>query len=780
MTRWLGASLAVAGAARAAEIDLSRLPPAATRPVDFATDIQPLFERSCLSCHGPERPKSGFRLDDRDLALQGGDLGAAILPGASDRSPLIHFVARLVEDMEMPPPGRFAPLTDEEIGLLRAWIDQGAPWSDAPSTPQVTASVTPAVQFFSVRGNEARFREHQWTREGWGGGATDFRLKYDLDPRTRVDIEGQAMVGPDAYRFSGRIERDDLGWSRLEYREFSRFQDDTGGAYAPFGTAAQRWGEDFVLRHRHATVEFGLDMPDWPRLRLAYDLHLREGTEATLHWGEVTQGGVSRRIAPAIKRVDEATHQLSFDLQYDWDGLLLSNETRFEWYDQDNQRTQREETLPPLDRTTVIDRHHDWRGANALRLERSLRDWLHLSGGYLYSHLDGGGAFRVRSSSSTDPSVPPSLDRSTDDLVLRRQSHVVNGNLLLGPWEDLHAYGGLQAEWSRQEGFATGQVFGFPTSFDSNIDRAATDENFGIRYAGLPFTVVFVETRFQQETLSQFEEGLDSPFESFLRDTDAEGDTQSYEAGFTVSPWRQASLGVRLRHRHRENTYDHVRDIDPLSNGNGYPAFIRARDTETDEIEARLVLRPARWLKATLRYSLSATDFETTTESWETPFVVPPVINPGGRILAGNYEAHTAGLGLVITPWHRLHWSTTLTYATSRTASGVDGSGQVVPYQGDTWNLLDTLTFVLDEKTDLLLTHLFSDADYAQNNAGIGLPLGVEFTRHAATAGIVRRMKHDRVLRLEYGFFTYDEPTLGGAADYTAHGLFASWRVPWK
>ncbi|MBI3209829.1 MAG: hypothetical protein HYZ37_13160, partial [Candidatus Solibacter usitatus] len=46
-----------------AEIDPSKLPAAAQTAIDFNRDIRPLFERSCFRCHGPERPKSGFRLD---------------------------------------------------------------------------------------------------------------------------------------------------------------------------------------------------------------------------------------------------------------------------------------------------------------------------------------------------------------------------------------------------------------------------------------------------------------------------------------------------------------------------------------------------------------------------------------------------------------------------------------------------------------------------------------------------------------------------------------------
>ncbi len=46
---------------------------------DFARDIQPILEKSCLSCHGPEKQKSGYRLDVRDIALRGGDSGEAAI-----------------------------------------------------------------------------------------------------------------------------------------------------------------------------------------------------------------------------------------------------------------------------------------------------------------------------------------------------------------------------------------------------------------------------------------------------------------------------------------------------------------------------------------------------------------------------------------------------------------------------------------------------------------------------------------------------------------------------
>jgi len=123
----MGAALAGVDG-RGETIDKPKLPPAADRPVDFVRDIQPIFQAACYQCHGPETQKAAYRLDSREVALTGGDDGPNILPLKSADSPLIQYVSGLVEKMVMPAKGE--RLTPEQIGLLRAWIDQGAKWPE--------------------------------------------------------------------------------------------------------------------------------------------------------------------------------------------------------------------------------------------------------------------------------------------------------------------------------------------------------------------------------------------------------------------------------------------------------------------------------------------------------------------------------------------------------------------------------------------------------------------------------------------------------------------------
>src|ERR1041385_2883875 len=96
------------------------LPASAERKVDFVTDIQPIFAAHCYNCHGPSKQEAQFRLDSKDIALKGGELGPAILPGKGADSLLVQAVGGAKPDLVMPKKGE--RLSTEEVSLLRAWI----------------------------------------------------------------------------------------------------------------------------------------------------------------------------------------------------------------------------------------------------------------------------------------------------------------------------------------------------------------------------------------------------------------------------------------------------------------------------------------------------------------------------------------------------------------------------------------------------------------------------------------------------------------------------------
>ena len=99
---------------------------AAQNEIDFVEQVKPILESHCLECHG-EIEKDGeendFRISDRDDALDfiGSD-------GVEDSDLFLLIISD--DDEEVMPPAEHSKLTESQIEILRAWIDQGASWPD--------------------------------------------------------------------------------------------------------------------------------------------------------------------------------------------------------------------------------------------------------------------------------------------------------------------------------------------------------------------------------------------------------------------------------------------------------------------------------------------------------------------------------------------------------------------------------------------------------------------------------------------------------------------------
>ncbi|MDG2130948.1 MAG: PSD1 and planctomycete cytochrome C domain-containing protein [Fuerstiella sp.] len=97
----------------------------AATAADFDTDVAPILIDNCLECHSGADPSGGLSLADVESARRGGESGAAIVPGDSDRS----LLWKHIESGEMPPK---KPLGDQEKKAVRNWIAGGAKWGTSP------------------------------------------------------------------------------------------------------------------------------------------------------------------------------------------------------------------------------------------------------------------------------------------------------------------------------------------------------------------------------------------------------------------------------------------------------------------------------------------------------------------------------------------------------------------------------------------------------------------------------------------------------------------------
>ncbi len=777
--------LALCLSASAAPIDESQLPAPAKVGVDFTRDIEPIFHEVCWRCHGPERPKSHFRLDNRKSALKGGDQGIDIIPGTSVKSPLIHYVARLVPEMEMPPEGKGEPLTPEQIGLLRAWIDQGASWGITNPPVQFSFSAAPALRWVEVQGDKAKFRELEGIKEGFGGGLEYFSAEEQIGPDKKLSVEGRVLVPDNDFQLKLALVKTDVGFVRGGFEEWRRYYDDTGGYYRPFPVPSFNLGRDLHLDIGRAWIDFGLTLPRGPQMVGGYEYQFKEGAKSTLEWGSVN----GKNIYPAAENLHEHVHILRFELTHEFADWRLEDSARVEFYHlQTRHDDDRTFTLGPAPDALV----HTAEGAthvagmNTVRMERQVSDWWLLSGGYLYSRFDGDASLNQTTTDSAGVPVAGTF-WSSDQITLRREAHVFSVASLFQPLSGLSLSLGVQNEWQRQEAFGNisldegdpdlPQLFFLrPALVQSDLDKWTAMETAGLRYTKLPFTVLFAEARLQQEAISQFEQETPTASgevlpQAFLRDTDATHNGRDLRAGFNTSPWRWLALNADFCNRLSDTDYDHLRRV--VLEGEGYSAFIRHRKIEGNEAQAKLVLRPARWLSTAFTYRRLMDDY------WASTDPVSGGGTPGGTIFAGSYRADVYGVGATFVPFQRLHLSGNFSYSDSRTATAQNGDLAVVPYRGNVYTLVGSARYALNPATELQAAYSFSEANYGQNNVADGLPLGLDFTRHGLMVGVTRRLSRVLTADLRYRFFKYSEPNTGGFVEFTAHGVFATLSMKW-
>ena len=131
--------------------------PAASAKVNFSRDILPILSDRCFYCHGPDEKhrKAGLRLDVESAAKAVGKNGAAIVPGAPEKSLLVQRILSKDPDELMPPPQAHKDLTPAQTGTLQRWIAEGAAWGKhwafAPlERPAVTQAGNPVDNLVSA------------------------------------------------------------------------------------------------------------------------------------------------------------------------------------------------------------------------------------------------------------------------------------------------------------------------------------------------------------------------------------------------------------------------------------------------------------------------------------------------------------------------------------------------------------------------------------------------------------------------------------------------------
>ncbi|MEM9158002.1 MAG: c-type cytochrome domain-containing protein [Verrucomicrobiota bacterium] len=240
-------------------------PLALADPIDFETQIFPIFENKCFNCHSDEKQKGDLRLDSPAWIQRGSENGDVLIPGDPDESTVYYLTTFDPDDPDyMPSKGKGLTVAEQE--LLRKWIEEGASYGDdammgmggmmdggmggaaplprsskytedvplPPASYEVSDAVAnliagmekDGIRFDTVN-HDAEYLEITYTYSEGGSDVFDYsrlesvagsvvKLNFGRSPVTDADLEGVSLLANVTYVDLKRTKVTDAGVAYLE------------------------------------------------------------------------------------------------------------------------------------------------------------------------------------------------------------------------------------------------------------------------------------------------------------------------------------------------------------------------------------------------------------------------------------------------------------------------------------------------------------------------------------------------------------------------------------
>jgi hypothetical protein len=694
------------------------------------------------------------------------------------------------------------------VGLAAGWAGS-VPAGE--TNGNVTVTLTPGITYVNVRGDEHRFRQDWWINDGVNGGIENLTIDRPLKGDWTLHGEGRVIFDAHDYGVQLKIANPNIGFVRAGYTTYRKYYDNSGGYFnfsligpAVAGPTMLTVTDELGLDISHIFAEVGLTLPNWPVAVLGYERLQKDGTKSMVEWGSVNENGAgsrTRKIFPATKDLTDIVDIVKVEVDHDIQNVHLGNQFRYEKYSTDSLRLDDGAFTfggPVVSNRTVTARETYQHDAffNTFHLESHVHEMVYLSMGYLFMDLRGDAGWDVNTYDGlgnlllvggTPPAVSRDRDQQTLFVNLDQNSHVWNGNIMVGPFfkKSTSFYGGIQAEKTETDSAGAAELFegteapAEASTFSSNNDKSWFQERIGVRFTGIPHTTLFAEGKFDQGNHGLLEQeivtGLPNPtnlVETLDRYTDTDTERQEYKVGFNTAPIRQVMLSGNYRHSRRVNRHNNLIDTETLDldtnldgivdtveaeHQDGYSAFIDRQTLITDDVAVKLTVRPHTKMNVSFKYQYVTTKIDTIFET------------AGSSGETGDYQANIYTVGATVVPINRLYCTALFSYQDTHTTSQDNGSLAIATSNGDVYSVVAGAGYALDDKTDLRLDYSFSLANNSEGISLTGLDLGADYTRHGVSVNLSRKLRENIIASLRYGYYDLKDDAAGGFNNYSAH-----------
>jgi opacity protein-like surface antigen len=763
---WLLSGCLAAGIASAQNDETAPPAPPAETDVPARTESAPAQdaprpEATESSPETAEEPAESSEATDTETAAEAADESAA----AEESGDAADEAAESEDDSEADSPADEEEDTadEEEAADLVNWVEFGFGGT-------------------FTRGSRAEFqRQHQLPEVFGGVTSLHYEKTFGEDETGLFKADIRGLFNNDDYQVRLELSDESKGHVRVGYREFRTWYNGAGGWF-PAGAA---WHDPFdyqeFVDRGEAWVELGLTLPDLPVVEFSYHHWFRNGEKNSTIWGASTVPGLpagsnTRHIAPTWLGLDEQRDLFALDVKHTLGSVTFGVGGTYEHAEFDNSRNVLDyPDQPNAAATTQREQSdEDLFSAHAFA-ETRLSEKILLTLGYAYTDLDTDlSGYRVYGT-AYDPDLGQRLPSAATFGSLGggadQSQHTGNLNLMMTLGENFYLVPSLRFESEDLSGSSlyTSPADALGMVYNADNDRGYLEvaENLDLRYAGLKNWVFYARGNWVQGSgdLEENWDNLISGANVVRRKTDDTHSWQKYSVGAHWYACSRVSVSFQYYHKIRNNQYDHAED----SSSNQapglirYPAYLRAEDFVTDDVNVRLSVRPRSNLQLVLRYDYQTTTLTSQVDRWSS-------------LDASDMNSQIYGASLSWTPWHRIYLLGSVSYVLDSVDTlAAESVAVMADAHNNYWTATGGVGYALDQKTDVNVQYIYYRADnYDPARAAVSVPYNAGFEQQGVTVGLTRQLNPRTRLGLQYGFFTYDDETSGHHLDYDAHLVYGT------
>lgn len=646
-----------------------------------------------------------------------------------------------------------------------------------------------------VTGDKAQFQHQSGQPASVFGGLTAFHYEQAMGKRGLFSVDGRGIFDNHDYDLRLDATTPDVGYVRAGIREYRQYSDGSGGYLPSNGLFFRLNDSSLAIDRRDIFFEAALTLPNRPRLTFRYEHQTREGDTDSTVWGNTTLTGpgqtlnaaAQKRITPSYLAVDETRDLLAADLAYThWTtdfGLGLRYELQ---RDRDSRNTLMQPGQGSASRTLITQDSvtGDMFNAHAFSDTR-INDQLEFTTGYAFTtmHTDLGG------SRADAPLGTTATDTRFTNLTggSEVRQYTMNLSLMYSPAPTVEIVPSIRVEKEDNGGNSldnpvTGlnTVSLLPTQSSSDERALSVAESLDFRYSGITNWAFYARAELSEDSSNlKFNQGVAVPMTLRLNN-DWERLQQKYTLGANWYPIRHLNFAAQYYHRISDNDYQNVGNA--VTAIIDYPGVLQHQAFEVDDFNFRVNWRVLPTLTLVSRYDLQLTTIDTRA-SFGVVSTTPAVNRSLLELQSGDNTTHRIGETISWTPLNRLYLQAGADYVMDTTHTPVEDmligtppvSGVVTSSRNDYWTFNGLVGYGINDRTDVQASYAYyRAADYLNNSAVGGLPLGAGGEEHNVSATLTRRISKSIRCTLRYSYTCYRDQLYGGNLNYEAHGIMTT------